>query len=169
MKTKNKILRCIVLTLAWAFLTHVAQGQTTNQLKVSAEARLLVEANDTRVFLSIHVLNSSDREVTILTKNLNVETDGSTSVMTFVVGYAGQPVTRDGHIIVPSLYDFSPVTLKPNEEALVTKEMNHLQEVTPATKFVVQYVISHEWAKRFGLWSGSVESKPFTAQIKKPQ
>ena len=30
-----------------------------------------------------------------------------------------------------------------------------------------QYTISPEWAKRFALWSGSAESKPFAARIRK--
>src|SRR5205085_11521059 len=124
--------------------------------------------NETRVFLTLHLVNSTDHEVTVLTKHLNAGTDYFTNRVTFNVGYSNSPVTHDGHAIVPSLYDLSPVTLKPNEEAFVTQELPMMRPVTSETKFVVRYTISPEWAKRFALWSGSVESKPFTPRIRQP-
>jgi hypothetical protein len=167
---KTRTLHAIVMAIVCLFTTHVADGQTsTNDLIVSAEARLLLDTNDTRVFLTIHLLNSSDHDATVLTKHLNIQTDGSTNQMSFNVG-CGSTVTHDGHTIVPSLYDFSPVALKPNEEALISQEVAlQPRSLMPETKFIVRYTISPEWAKRFALWSGSVESKSFGALIRKPQ
>ena len=89
---------------------------------------------------------------------------------TFIVGYGDPAIAHDGHTVVPSLYDLSPVTLRPNEEAFVSQEtrgMGSPDDVTTDTQLVVRYTISPEWAKRFALWSGAAESKPFTARIRK--
>lgn len=170
---KIKSIQTLVITIACICAAHVAHCQTSaNDLTVSAEAQLLQDTNDTRVFLTIHLVNSSDHEITVLTKNLGMQTDGSANQMIFIVGYSNPAVTHDGHTIVPSLYDFSPVTLKPNEEAFVSQEivgMRSLKQITPETKFTVRYTISAEWAKRFALWSGSVESKSFSPRIRKPR
>jgi len=167
---KTKTLQAIVMAIVCICTTRVAEGQTsTNDLTVSAEAQLLLDANDTRVFLTIHLVNSSDHDATVLTKRLNVQTSGSTNEMSINIGY-GSTVTHDGHTIVPSLYDFSPVTLKPNEEALISQEVPMPpRSLMAETKLVVRYSISPEWARRFALWSGSVESKSFGAIIRKPR
>jgi hypothetical protein len=168
MKTKSLQLVALTLTCICTFAT--ARGQTsTNELMVNAEARILQDTKETRVFLTIHLVNLTDHEVTVLTKHLNAGMDGSANRMTFIVGYGNPAVKHDGHAIVPSLYDFSPVTLKPNEEAFVSQEIPAMRPLTQETQFVVRYTISPEWAKRFALWSGSVESKPFSARIRKPQ
>ncbi|MDB6068662.1 MAG: hypothetical protein JWR26_4870 [Pedosphaera sp.] len=167
---KTKILQTIALTLLCIGAFSVARAQTnTNDLTLDAEAQILQGTNETRVFLTIHLVNSTDHEVTVLTKHLNVGTDYSTNRVTFVVGYGNSAITHDGHAIVPSLYDFSPATLKPDEEAVVTQELPMLRPVMSETKCVVKYTISPEWARRFALWSGSVESKPFSARIRKPR
>ena len=94
--------------------------------------------------------------------------NGTSNQMVFAVGYS-DAVTHDGHPIIPSLYGFSPVTLKPNEEAFISKEVHNVRQVVPETQFVVRYAISPDWAKRFALWSGSVESKAFSPHVRTPQ
>jgi hypothetical protein len=166
---KFKTLQSIIMTVVCIGAAHVADCQTsTNDLTVSADASLLLNTNDTRIFLTIHLVNSSDHELTVLTKHLNIGTAGSTNQMTIEVGYSGS-VKHDGHTIVPSLYDFSPVTLKPNEEAFIAQEVSVPRSVTSATQFVVRYTISPEWAKRFALWSGSVESESFSPRVRTPR
>lgn len=128
------------------------------------------DTNGARVFLTMHLINTGDREITVLTKHLNVQVEGSTNQTTFIVGYCDPAIAHDGHTVVPSLYDFSPVTLRSNEEAFVLQEtrgMGSLDDVTADTQLVVRYIISPEWAKRFALWSGTAESKPFSARIRK--
>jgi hypothetical protein len=150
---------------------HIVQGQTApNGLTVSAEASVLPDTNGARIFLTLHLINTGDHEITVLTKHLNIQVEGSSKQTTFTVGYGNPAITHDGHPIVPSLYDFSPVTLRPNEEAFVSQETGGLDardEVTANTQLVVRYTISPEWGKRFALWSGAAESKPFTARIRK--
>ncbi|MEY2466826.1 MAG: hypothetical protein QOD03_1347 [Verrucomicrobiota bacterium] len=165
---RTKILTIIATSIAIACFTQIANCQTsTNDLTVSAETQLLIETNSTRVFLAVHLINSSDHDVTVLTKHLNVQTEVSTNRTTFVVGYGNSTVTHDGHPIIPSLYDFSPVTLKPNEEALVSQEVLMANSSPSQTNFVVQYTISSEWAKRFSLWSGTAESQPCNPRVRK--
>lgn len=167
----TQTLRYLLLILFCACTPLPAQCQSSApELLVSAEGQLLTATNNTLIFLTIHLVNSSDHDVTVLTKNLSLELDGSATQMNFTVGYSNPAITHDGHPIVPSLYDFSPVTLKPNEEAFVSKEisgMPNLKQITPETKFVVRYTISPNWAKRFSLWSGAAESKPFNARLRK--
>ena len=158
------------MAIACICTTQIGQCQTpSNDLTLTADAQLLMDTNDTRVFLTIHLVNSTDHEVTVLTKNLNIGMEAASNQMVFALGYSDPAITHDGHAIISSLYDFSPVTLKPNEEAFITKEVHNVRQVVPETQFVVRYAISSEWAKRFALWSGSVESKAFSPHVRKPR
>lgn len=167
---KTKILQYIVMAIACICAVQIGQCQTpSNDLTLTADAQLLMDTNDTRVFLTIHLVNSTDHEVTVLTKNLNMGMEAASNQMVFALGYSDSAITHDGHAIIPSLSDFSPVTLKPNEEAFISKEVHNVRQVVPETQFVVRYTISPEWSKRFALWSGSVESKAFSPHIRKPR
>ena len=158
------------MAIACICAVQTGQCQTpTNDLTLTADAQLLMDTNDTRVFLTIHLVNSTDHEVTVLTKNLNLGMEAASNQMVFALGYSDAAITHDGHAIIPSLFDFSPVTLKPNEEAFITKEVHNVRQVVPETQFVVRYAISPEWAKRFALWSGAVESKAFSPHVRKPR
>ena len=158
------------MAIACIYAAQMGQCQTSsNDLTLTADAQLLMDTNNTRVFLTIHLVNSTDHEITVLTKNLNMGMEAASNQMVFALGYSDPVITHDGHAIIPSLYDFSPVTLKPNEEAFISKEIQNVREAVPETKFVVRYTVSPEWAKRFALWSGSAESKPFTPHVRKPR
>ena len=158
------------MAIACICTTQIGQCQTpSNDLTLTADAQLLLDTNDTRVFLTIHLINSTDHEVTVLTKNLNMGMEAASNQMVLALGYSDPAITHDGHAIIPSLYDFSPVTLKPNEEAFISKEVHNVRQVVPETQFVVRYAISPEWAKRFALWSGSVESKAFSPHVRMPR
>lgn len=166
----TKILQCIVMAIACICAVQIGQCQTpTNDLTMTVDAQLLMDTNDTRVFLTVHLINSTDHEVTVLTKNLNMGMETASNQMVFELGYSDPAITHDGHAIIPSLYDFSPVTLKPNEEAFISKEVHNVRQVVPQTQFVVRYAISPEWSKRFALWCGSVESKAFSPHVRKPR
>jgi hypothetical protein len=167
---KTKIIQYIVLAVAFICAAQVGQCQTpSSDLAVTAEAQLQMDTNGTRVFLTIHLINTTDHEVTVLTKNLNMEMEAASNQMVFTLGYSNPVITHDGHAIIPSLCDFSPVTLKPNEEACISKEMHNVKRAVPETQFVVRYAISSEWAKRFALWGGTVQSKPFSPLVRKPR
>jgi len=169
---KTRTIQRIILAIACICVPRIAPCQTSaNDLMVSAEARVLLETNNTRIFLTVHLVNATDHELTVLTQGLDASTsmDMFGKQMILHISYANAGVKHDGHQIVPSLYALLPVRLKPNEEAFISKEIHYPKEVTPETQFVVRYTISSEWAKRFALWSGSAQSKPFSASIRKPQ
>src|ERR1035441_9599399 len=70
----------------------IARGQTSpNDLTVNAEAQILQDTNETKVFLTIHLVNSTDHEVTVLTKHLNARMDGSANRMTFAIYRLREP------------------------------------------------------------------------------
>jgi hypothetical protein len=156
---------------------HSAFCQTNqNGLAISAKASLLLGTNESKLFFEVHLVNTTNHEITVLTRKLNCSFNG------FALGNEkaswecklglSEAVTHDGHRVVPSLYDFSPVTLRPNEKAVITQEVEHFSLSKPLTEdsqIAVRYEISSEWASRFALWNGFVTTKPFNASVKKPR
>lgn len=168
---KPTTLKTLALIIASLCFTGVARSQSsTNELQVKAQASLLTDTNNPRLFLTVYLLNTSDHELTVLTKNLNLGIGGQPDdQMVLEVGYSGS-VGYEGHPIIPSLYDFSPVTLRPNEQAFIRREITNGLETLGKrndTPLVVRYLVSPEWGKRFGVWSGSIATIPFTASVRK--
>jgi len=152
-----------------------AFGQTNStELTVNATAALLVQTNKPELFLQIHLINSSDHEIVVLTKNLNwnFETKHEKS-WGCTVSYSNPLVTHEGHPVIPSLYELAPVTLQPNEEAFITRlvenDFNQITSLTGDTEILVNYAVSTNWGNRFRVWSGSATSKPFKAHVRKPR
>jgi len=169
-KTKMKTLQTILLAIICLGTAQSVQSQTsTNDLTMTAEAQLLMDTNNPRVFIVVHLLNTTDHEITVLTKSLNYQLELDGNPMVISLGYGNPALTYEGHPIIPSLYDLSPVTLRPNEEAYFSQEVHSPDPIAPETRFVVRYAITPEWAKRFALWSGTIESKPITPHVRKPQ
>ncbi|MEI9961589.1 MAG: hypothetical protein WDM76_10805 [Limisphaerales bacterium] len=141
-----------------------------NGLAVSVQASLLADTNAPQLFLVVHLLNITNRELVVLTKNLNCDFDLiESNKWICTLGYNHPGVTYEGHLIVPSVYDFSPVTIKPNEEAIITQliERNRsLKQITKETQMTVYYAISPEWGSRFSSWIGSAKSKSFVPALK---
>lgn len=168
--TKTKRLIFLLAGLWLCAASTILAQNNSNDLVVTAEASLLPDPQP-RLFLQVYLLNNSDKEITVLTKNLNLSTSSEKQGWTYVLGYEGA-VHHDGNPIMPSLYDFSPVTLKPKEKALITKELTggrSLRSITNDTPLTLRYVVSKEWGERFKVWSGTTESKPFQAKVRKPQ
>ena len=161
----------LTLITALVCLASVAFSQSnTNELLIKAKATLLADTNSPRIFLTIYLVNTNAHELTVLTKNLNWVTSGeSGDKLVFEAGYGGA-VKYEGHPIIPSLYDFAPVTLRPNEQALIRQEITNGLEVLEKRNdrpLVVKYSVSPEWGKRFAVWSGSIATAPFTASVRK--
>lgn len=152
-------------------LASVAFSQSnTNELQIKAKASLLADTNSPRIFLTIYLVNTNAHELTVLTKNLNWATSGeSGDKLVFEAGYGGA-VKYEGHPIIPSLYDFAPVTLRPNEQALIRQEITNGLDALgkrTGTPLVVRYRVAPEWGKRFAVWNGSVETTAFAATVRK--
>jgi hypothetical protein len=185
---KPTMIKNLALIFASVCIAGTAQAQTNStelaakRLNVTAQAMLRIEPNNPKLFLTVQLINNSDQEVTVLTKSLQVliephqspDSNGKRSFdqLGLKFGITGQ-VTYDGHLLIPSLCDFSPVTLRPNEAAYFSHEVKEvgnglaLLEKRSDLPLVVKYSVSPEWGKRFAVWSGSVETLPFTATLRK--
>lgn len=167
---KPTTLKTLALIIAALCFAWAAQAQTNSTvLQVIAQASLRIEINSPRIFLTVQLVNTNDHEVTVLTKNLSVDIQPSSDQLELTIGYSGR-VSHGGLLIIPSLYDFSPVTLRPNEAAFIKHEAIHGLEALGKRNdlpLVVAYSVSSEWGKRFGVWSGTAKTSPFTATVRK--
>jgi hypothetical protein len=172
MKIKALQIVCVIITSFCA--AQKASCQTnTNGLVISAKGSILASANSPQLFLTVHLLNASSNDITVLTKNLSLSFDTSDATKCIcTLGYNDPAPTYQGHPIIASLYDFSPVTLRPNEEAMFTKledDSMMLKDIKKDAQITVCYAISKEWGSRFSTWSGSVCAKPFVPTVKEPR
>jgi hypothetical protein len=167
-------LKTVSMIIALICAVCTAQGQNSStELKVSAKASLLLETNNPKAILTILLVNTGDKEITVLTRNLNLSVEpvaGMQNHTSIEIGYAEPPTTYDGHALIPSLADFSPVTLRPKEAALIQQEVTRLPpNITKDPQFTVEYKISADWGERFAVWHGSVTTGTFTASIRQPR
>ncbi|MFV1950369.1 MAG: hypothetical protein ACC630_00195, partial [Nitrospinota bacterium] len=73
-----------------------------------------------------------------------------------------------GYKIIQSLYNFAPVTLKPNEGTFINHNVKkNLNNIDEKTDLAVKYKISEKFGKRFNVWHGSIEASPIKLKIKK--
>ncbi|HZF02015.1 MAG TPA: hypothetical protein VE344_08985 [Methylomirabilota bacterium] len=168
---KNKILQILGLIITVICLSQTANCQTTaNGLAVSAEGSLLADTNAPQLFLTVHLFNTSTNEIVVLTKKLNCDFDlDNPNKWICTLGYKDPGVTYQGHLIIPSVSDFSPVTIKPNEEAIITQLVDQsmlLKHLKKETQIAICYAIASDWGSRLGTWSGSIMSKPFVPALK---
>ena len=168
-------IQTLIVVIVYFCNAPLAFCQTNpNGLAISAEASLLTSTNEPKLFLMIHLVNTTNHAITVLTKNLNWSFNGNPNsdgkpTLECNLGYSGV-ITHEGHQIVPALGDFSPVTLRPNEAAVITYELERsrrLKQITAESPITVKYEISPDWAGRFALWNGSVTTKPFNASVRK--
>jgi hypothetical protein len=170
MKFRNLEFVAVIVTCLVA-QSAICQSNA-NGLTVNAEASFLADAKAPQLFLTIHLLNTTNHEIVVLTKNLNVSFDlgGDTNILDCSLGYNDPAVTYQGHLVIPPVSDLAPVTIKPNEEAFFTQLIEHgriLKRITKKTQLKIHYAISPEWGSRFGTWSGSAtSSKPCDVSIK---
>ena len=172
---KIKILQIIGVIVASVCFSQTASCQTSaNGLAISAEGSLLADTNAPQLFLVVHLLNTTNHDIVVLTKKLNCGFDSDEpNKWTCTLGYKDPAVTYQGHLIIPSVSDFSPVTIKPNEEAIITQSvdlsmMQNDLDFQKEFQITVYYAISPEWGNRFSTWNGSAMAKSFVPTLKKP-
>lgn len=109
---------------------------------------------------ALFLVNTGDEEVTVLTRfrlvsmqtsTSNADQWGIISLSIFI-----QPQSADGITRIPKIMDYAPVTLRKNESVMI--ELQEIQRFAGIKRLSFQYSIQPEWATRFHLWSGSVES-----------
>ena len=141
-----------------ASLVTAEQTDTSNSLEIVKVVVITsqkgVSKDDLRILF--YVKNISDSALVVLTKNLQHE----------LVLYTDRPIelslnlssakTIDGAKIIPSLYDFSPVTLKQGEIAEIEYFFNDKKNLK---EIILAYDMLNEWSTRFNTWRGRVKSK----------
>jgi hypothetical protein len=173
---KNNIVKLVATIIVCTCAVHSANCQTSpDGLAVSAEASFLAATNAPQLFLTVHLLNTTNHEIVVLTKNLQYDFSdfgvSDANKENWTVGYNQPGVIFQGHLVAPPLSDLSPVTIKSNEEAIITHLVDnsmllkHLH-LTKDTQITVCYAISSDWGSRFGTWNGSATSKPFEVSFK---
>ena|ERR1700722_2674767 len=173
LQTSISIIACIFAGQA-AFCQGNGDG-----LSVSAEAYLLSE-KVTTLSLNIHLRNITNHDITVLTKQnsrtpwtmwIPINDTPTPKTLLCMIGLF-ETTKSEGHVIVPSLSELAPVTLKSNEEAIVhlVVEQNddfplRIRGLTGSTPIMVEYKVLPEWGTRYACWSGEASSRPFTATV----
>ena len=163
---KTIIAKLITIAIVCVYASFSADSQTnSNGLAVIATtASLGADTNAPKVSLMFGLLNTTNHDIVVLTKGLDGSfSQSDTNKWDCTVSYDDdQEMTCQGHKVVPSFYDFAPVTIRPNEVAVVSQSFDlFAPHPTTNAQVTVRYSISTNWAGRFGTWSGSVTSQPF--------
>jgi len=122
-----------------------------------------------KMFADVILVNSGTDEVTVFTRGLSQGLepmdDGKTYELVLTMGEA----TWNGHRLVTSTCDYSPVRLKPGECAkyhfLPHPFTNPFKRIPAgASSLTVVYRINADQGKRHGVWSGKGTSKTLKVQ-----
>ena len=166
---KTKIVKLVIFTIVsiCASLPAYCQTNANGLAVIGTDASFVADTNMPGLFLTVSLLNTTNHDIVVFTKGLNgdfTRDDTDTNRWVCMISLDDSlVVTYQGHKVVPSFYGFAPVTIRPNEVAVVTHDvylgMSHFSTNAP---IIVHYSISPDWGSRFGSWIGSVTSKPFT-------
>ena len=170
------IIHKFLLLITCVFASQAAFGQqdipnTAGGLSVSADA-FLIKQGDAKLHVIIHLLNTTNHDITVLTKDrsnsfFNLSSDKTRFRFWFSFDSG---LMWDGHLVVPSLPELAPVTIKPNEVALCLMDVEQndqsktLQGLTKDSPIVISNSISSALGARFGCWSGRIDTTPFHIQ-----
>ncbi len=172
------IIHKFIIIVACIFASQAAFGQkdipdTADGLSISALAFSNPTEGSQKLSVTIVLLNTTNHDITVLTKAghshyFNMSSDKTR--FRFWYSFDFGSATLDGHLIVPSLPELAPVTIKPNEVALchMIVEQNDasktLQGLTKDSPVVISYEVSPALGARFGCWSGRIDTRPFHIQ-----
>jgi len=110
-------------------------------------------ASDLKVRL--FVKNVEEKDVSVLTRNLQLSLSNYTDKPKELSINLSKQANIDGSLVIPSLFDLSPVTLKKGESAeiqLAYRDRKNLDKV------VLVYDMRNDLAKRFNAWDGIIRS-----------
>jgi hypothetical protein len=105
------------------------------------------------------VVNTTDKDITVLTKIKNGIYYSDAESPKVQIGF-GSTHTRSGHLIIPSIASFEPVTIRPGEATEISSEISskYLESLNDGDEIVVKYIVSDQWAERFDLWNQKNET-----------
>lgn len=168
----------IIVVMGLSFLPNSFGAEEGLVLRIVTRVVKVKEQPDPKVFYSIEMINRGEQEVTVLSRIADYDTQYSPAdaptndpeAFTYKVqfGLNGTRKTRDGYLIIPSLADYEPVTLRKNECVVLKKpqplpgeEVRFLSpDVMKRMKKVdISYFVTEEMGRRLGIWSGRVTVK----------
>ena len=175
MKTFNTSL--VILGFVFASLvprTFAQQifAEGLDGLQIGGEA--FYNATDTKLGVEVRLLNSTNHDITVLTKDSTWSGGLSTCWLddtqyVCMLSFDNQ-VSSGGHPVAPSLADLEPVTVKPGEVAIchlrfANSPISKLDRLGKNSPVVIRYEVPPSLGARFGCWSGKIQSKPITVTI----
>lgn len=130
------------------------------------------------VHITWAIVNRGESEAKVITKfpevsRRPVSEDDGTFQCTF--SFRDEQTFKDEYRLVPSVYRFEPVVLKPGEVAMVnyykdlSKDRNVPswdEEDLQADRIIIRYTVSPFWGDRFDLWHGELVAKPIEFEIR---
>jgi hypothetical protein len=143
----KKNLTCL-FALIFICLTINAEGR----LEIEASAFVIIKQDTSKLRGQIVLINKSTEDITVLT------TPDTTSLARDAKGLAVQVISQSsspmfGHDIVPSIQQYDPVTLHPNEATGFYFAIDASSiEFKNGEKIRIQYVILEKLAERYNLW-----------------
>jgi hypothetical protein len=166
------LLLAFISALPTQSLAQLNVPDSADGLSVSAIA-ILIPTGDPKLYVTIQLLNTTNHDITVLTKTgsssyFNLSSDKTKFRFWFWFDFGS--TTLGGHLIVPSLPELAPVTIKPNEVALCHMMIGQndasktLQGLTKDSPIVISYEVSRASGARFGCWNGRIDTKPFHIQ-----
>jgi len=174
-KMKNIFIGITLVSVATIFISirSFASDSPTEALLLKPTIAVYRQ-RDTGDYLKIvfAVVNSGKEEVTIVTEHLDsgfFGIDKDTNSLRCILSFDSEIKYEKEHRIVPSIYKYAPVTLKPGEAAMVnyyrdyskTSNRKGIRENNlEADNIIITYKISSFWAERFNLWQGEIQSSP---------
>lgn len=147
-------------------------------IRIVTRVMKVKEQAEPKAFYSIQLINLGDKEVTVLSRISDYDaqyspadapaTDLESKVYKIQFGLTGSMKTADGYLIIPSLTDYKPVTLRKNECVVLEKpqplpgsSMKFLDSdlLKRMKTMEISYFVSEEMGERLGIWHGRVTAK----------
>lgn len=158
-RTLNKsIFQIIAICFVLMFSSSFSYGKETRDGLSIQNVYVSYYAKEERLSVMFAVLNTGDKEVMILTENLNTGFIDDLGKRVIEIG-AGITAKYKDYKIIQSLYRFDPVTLRPKEATLIRHSVKKkLLNVDEKTEFIVRYKVNKDFGMRHNAWFGSIES-----------
>lgn len=161
MRTIWVALILIAVALLVPYQSIWGDSKAEDPLKIESEARFVGKGEERKMMLFVRLVNTGEKSITVLTNKdyLDVSTnkDRQTDRVQITLGLY-HVSKNEGRLRVPCLYDYSPVTINPNEVASITRFFSDMPAEMTLT---VEYSVDKLWGERFDIWSGSLKTEPF--------
>ena len=152
---------CFILSFGCRFVN----GEETKYGLAIDNVHIFYFTEDERLNVNFVLINTGNREITVLTENLNTAFLDKSDKPICEIG-AGIKATYKDYRMIQSLYRFDPVTLRPKEATVINHHVRRKpKNIHGTTDLIVRYKIEEDFGKRHNVWYGSIESTPIKVKI----